>query len=193
MLLFEILSGSRPFREHRSAADIKKAIRRGVRPCLGDMNTQLPRLEHMMRSCWHELPEHRPSAEQILNEMNEPSYLCQCRLMPSPEKGVLEKVTTVCGLLHPGTRTRIWELTTWLEFASSANQHPKSTIKKKSPQTFAHLLHLLLHLPMCPPCLYNLVILTIGESWFLLLMRLGAAYWMLETETSLFELSEVFQ
>ena len=65
--------------------------------------------------------------------------------------------------------------------------------QEKSPQTFAHLLHLLLHLPMCPPCLYNLVILTIGESWFLLLMRLGAAYWMLETETSLFELSEVFQ
>ena len=29
--------------------------------------------------------------------------------------------------------------TMWPEFACSANQHSKSTIKKKSPQTFAHL------------------------------------------------------
>ena len=33
----------------------------------------------------------------------------------------------------------------------------------------------------------------IGASWLLLLMSLGAAYWMLETKASLFELSEVFQ
>ena len=33
----------------------------------------------------------------------------------------------------------------------------------------------------------------IGESWLLLLTRLGAAYWMLETKASLVELSEVFQ
>ena len=29
----------------------------------------------------------------------------------------------------------------WSEFACPANQHPQSTIKKKSPQTFAHLVH----------------------------------------------------
>ena len=32
-------------------------------------------------------------------------------------------------------------LTTWPEFACSANQHPRSTVKKKSPQTFAHLVN----------------------------------------------------
>ena len=35
--------------------------------------------------------------------------------------------------------------------------------------------------------------LDIEKSWLLLLMRLGAAYWMLKTKASLFELSEVFQ
>ena len=31
-----------------------------------------------------------------------------------------------------------------------------------------------------------------GESWLLFLMRLGAAYWMLDTKASLFELSKCF-
>ena len=29
-------------------------------------------------------------------------------------------------------------ISTWSEFACPANQHPKRTIKKKSPQTLAH-------------------------------------------------------
>ena len=38
----------------------------------------------------------------------------------------------------------------WLEFARPANQHPKRTIKKKGPQTFAHLVGFL---KKCLPCL----------------------------------------
>ena len=47
-------------------------------------------------------------------------------------------------LIHSFTQSsRMHEFSTWSEFACSANQHPKSTIKKKSPQTFAHLVNFL--------------------------------------------------
>ena len=51
IFVFELLSGCRPFREYRNVVDIKKAIRRGVRPSLEscDLDTQLPRLEGLMR------------------------------------------------------------------------------------------------------------------------------------------------
>lgn len=51
IFVFELLSGSRPFREYRNIIDIKKAIRRGVRPSLEscDLDTQIPRLEGLMR------------------------------------------------------------------------------------------------------------------------------------------------
>ena len=51
IFVFELLSGSRPFGEYRNIIDIKKAIRRGVRPSLEscDLDTQIPRLEGLMR------------------------------------------------------------------------------------------------------------------------------------------------
>ena len=51
IFVFELLSGSRPFSEYRNIIDIKKAIRRGVRPSLEscDLDTQIPRLEGLMR------------------------------------------------------------------------------------------------------------------------------------------------
>lgn len=50
IFLFELLTGSRPFHEYRNVVDIKKAIRRGVRPSFHlELDTQLPRLEGLMR------------------------------------------------------------------------------------------------------------------------------------------------
>lgn len=56
IFVFELLSGCRPFREYRNIMDIKKAIRRGVRPTLDSwhLDTQLPRLEGLMR--WVDFP-----------------------------------------------------------------------------------------------------------------------------------------
>ena len=49
-----------------------------------------------------------------------------------------------CAVLYRGI------LIMWSDFACPANQHPKSTIKKKSPETFAHLENFS---KMCLPCL----------------------------------------
>ena len=47
------------------------------------------------RSCWHQLPEKRPPASEILRQMEEPAFLCHCRLAPETNEGLLEKVTAV--------------------------------------------------------------------------------------------------
>ena len=41
--------------------------------------------------------------------------------------------------------------------------------------------------------IHSFLVCTIANSWLLLLMRLGAAYWMLKTKASLFDFSEAFQ
>lgn len=76
-----------------------------MRPSLEDqeVDSQLPRLESVMVSSWSELPERRPSAEQTMRDMEEPEFLCHYRIMPKPEEGVLEKITSAYGLVHSGT------------------------------------------------------------------------------------------
>ena len=50
IFLFELLTGCRPFSDYRNVVDIKKAIRRGVRPSPQlELDSQLPRLERLMR------------------------------------------------------------------------------------------------------------------------------------------------
>lgn len=99
IFLFELLTGCRPFSDYRNVVDIKKAIRRGVRPSPQlELDSQLPRLERLMRSCWHQLPERRPSAGEILTEMEDPAFLCQCRLLPTTDENLLEKVTAIYAL-----------------------------------------------------------------------------------------------
>ncbi|XP_048583428.1 leucine-rich repeat serine/threonine-protein kinase 1 isoform X2 [Nematostella vectensis] len=106
IFLYELMSGTRPFRNYRSAVDIKRDIRRNIRPSLEEqeIDSQLPRLEQLMRWGWRELPEQRPTAETLLHEMEDPAFLCQFRIMPSPEEGgVLEKITAVYGLAQSGS------------------------------------------------------------------------------------------
>lgn len=50
------------------------------------------------RSCWHQLPEKRPPASEILKEMEDPAFLCQCRLLPATDENLLEKVTAIYAL-----------------------------------------------------------------------------------------------
>lgn len=101
-----MIAGVRPFHELKSAVEIKKAIRRNVRPSLEDheIDSQLPKLERLMVQSWHELPERRPSSEQILRQIQEPEFMCHSRVMPKPESGaVLEKITSVYGMAHSGS------------------------------------------------------------------------------------------
>ena len=95
MLIYEILSGLRPFHECRCSAQIKKALRRGERPSLqrSYLDSEMPELEALMTKCWKESAASRPSAEAILDLMEDPSFLCLDRAMPYVEQQEWNSIT----------------------------------------------------------------------------------------------------
>ena len=84
MLIYEILSGLRPYHECRGSAQIKKALRRRDRPSLrrSFLDSEMPELEALMNKCWKESAAARPSAEVVLDLMEDPSFMCLNRVMP---------------------------------------------------------------------------------------------------------------
>eukprot|EP00794_Sanderia_malayensis_P013704 gene13704-15131_t len=56
--LYELITGYRPFREHRTSAEIRKAVNNGIRPSLKHSNVEskLPYLEMLMQDCWLSSP-----------------------------------------------------------------------------------------------------------------------------------------
>jgi hypothetical protein len=95
MLIYEILSGLRPFHECRGSAQIKKALRRGERPSLqrSYLDSEMPELETLMTKCWRESAAKRPSAEAVLDLMEDPSFLCLNRAMPYTDQHAWNSVT----------------------------------------------------------------------------------------------------
>lgn len=100
MLIYEILSGLRPFYECRCTAQIKKALRRGERPSLhrNFIDTEMPELETLMNKCWRESADNRPSAESILNLMEDSSFLCLQRSLPYVDQRAWGSVTALVPL-----------------------------------------------------------------------------------------------
>lgn len=94
--------------------------------CSGLNEKQLERVFNLLRvrvlftfkcrSCWNQLPEKRPCAEEIVREMEEPAFLCQCRLVPESNEGLLEKVTTINVLATTGTLRRLGSISIREEF-----------------------------------------------------------------------------
>ena len=95
MLIYEILSGLRPFHECRCSAQIKKALRRGERPSLqrSYVDSEMPELEGLMMKCWRESAASRPSAEAVLDFMEDPSFLCLSRAMPYADQETWNSIT----------------------------------------------------------------------------------------------------
>ncbi|XP_028406855.1 leucine-rich repeat serine/threonine-protein kinase 1-like [Dendronephthya gigantea] len=95
MLIYEILSGLRPFHECRCSAQIKKALRRGERPSLQQnyLDSEIPELETLMTKCWKESAVARPSAEAVLDLMEDSSFLCLNRIMPYADQQPWNSIT----------------------------------------------------------------------------------------------------
>ncbi len=51
--LHELITGQRPYREHRTSAEIRKAVNNGIRPSLKNANvdSKLPYIEALMQVC----------------------------------------------------------------------------------------------------------------------------------------------
>ena len=89
----------------------------------------------------HTLTFHRCSLNETTAVHFVSCFVCYCQLPVM--------LLTYCLL----TVSLIWTCSPslWSELARPANQRPKGAIKKKSPQTFAHLENFTQK--MCPPCL----------------------------------------
>lgn len=81
MVLYELLTGARPFEEKQNVQEINKAITTGNRPEIYDFNSDpaFSGMIDLMYDCWRQAAMDRPTADQV-----------HCRLM------YLDLVSTAC-------------------------------------------------------------------------------------------------
>ncbi|KAL5004043.1 hypothetical protein ScPMuIL_017499 [Solemya velum] len=82
MVIFELMSGSRPFHQYATLSQMSKAIRlQNKRPSLKELHIEsnFPYLEDLMERCWSSSSEKRPSASDIVsvNGMKSVQFICQ--------------------------------------------------------------------------------------------------------------------
>lgn len=71
MVIFETITGRRPYQEYDNMSQIAKAIKtENKRPNIRDFNihSQSPYLESLMQRCWHKNALERPAATEIINK-----------------------------------------------------------------------------------------------------------------------------
>ncbi|XP_053405645.1 leucine-rich repeat serine/threonine-protein kinase 1-like isoform X2 [Mercenaria mercenaria] len=100
MVIYEILTGRRPFAECDNLAQITKAMKiHGRRPNLKDFNvlTRFPWLEKTMKDCWQSMAQSRPAASNIVSKssMQNLQYLAQTWVVDIPNN---QKLSTNCVL-----------------------------------------------------------------------------------------------
>ena len=67
MLLFELLTGQRPFENLTTMQELNKAVSKGDRPLLQDGNLEpsFPGMIDLMYDCWKQTALERPSANEV--------------------------------------------------------------------------------------------------------------------------------
>ncbi|XP_047142009.1 leucine-rich repeat serine/threonine-protein kinase 1 isoform X1 [Hydra vulgaris] len=93
--LYELVSGNRPYKEYRSPSEMKRAVQRGVRPSLykDKIDLKMPYIEELMKDCWQEKPNQRPSAYEVVSRLqNISTYLLKHIL---EDTNCLNKITCV--------------------------------------------------------------------------------------------------
>ncbi|CAH1797193.1 unnamed protein product [Owenia fusiformis] len=95
MVMYESLTGYRPYHNLDNVVEIRKATRDRARPSLqrDKVISSWVGLERLMEQCWSHDPEMRPSANDVYQTMRVPSFLCQTNVLPSA--GVFSKVTCI--------------------------------------------------------------------------------------------------
>ncbi|XP_048737830.1 leucine-rich repeat serine/threonine-protein kinase 1-like isoform X4 [Ostrea edulis] len=110
MVLYEILSGERPYCEYKNMAQISRAIKmEAKRPNLQDFNIdpRFPMLECLMQQCWNHDATKRPSAREILT----PSYMMSADFLAQHKHFTreLEEVDHVASISeHGGKKQQVW-------------------------------------------------------------------------------------
>ena len=67
MLLFELLTGQRPFESLTTTQELNKAVSQGERPLVaeGNLEPAFPGIENLMYDCWKQSAMERPGADEV--------------------------------------------------------------------------------------------------------------------------------
>ena len=82
MLLFELLTGQRPFETLTTTQELNRAVTQGERPLVADGNAgpAFPAFIDLMYDCWKHSSSERPSADEV----SVPVCVCVCSADPPP-------------------------------------------------------------------------------------------------------------
>eukprot|EP00731_Ephydatia_muelleri_P016582 Em0009g1006a len=97
MLLFELLTGQRPFENLTTMQELNKAVSKGDRPLLQDGNLEpsFPGMIDLMFDCWKQTAAERPSANEVVTRMCEPGFLCRKHTITRCRDHPLQKIDTI--------------------------------------------------------------------------------------------------
>ena len=67
MLLFELLTGQRPFESLTTTQELNRAVSQGDRPLVaeGNLEPSFPGMIDLMYDCWKQSSLERPSADEV--------------------------------------------------------------------------------------------------------------------------------
>ena len=67
MLIFELLTGQRPFETLGTIPEINRAVCKGERPLLSEGNLEpvFPAMVELMEDCWSHRASERPAAHEV--------------------------------------------------------------------------------------------------------------------------------
>ena len=67
MLLFELLTGQRPFESLTTTQELNRSVTQGDRPLVaeGNLEPAFPGMQDLMYDCWKQSAMERPSADEV--------------------------------------------------------------------------------------------------------------------------------
>ncbi|XP_064619851.1 leucine-rich repeat serine/threonine-protein kinase 1-like isoform X2 [Lineus longissimus] len=97
MTIYEIISGHHPLDHYHYPGQVIQAVRKGERPSLQELNidSKFPCLESLMKDCWNAGPESRPSANDVVRLLKRTEFVCQERLLPQADQGLICSVDCI--------------------------------------------------------------------------------------------------
>ncbi|XP_023930801.1 leucine-rich repeat serine/threonine-protein kinase 1 [Lingula anatina] len=95
MLIYETLTGLRPFGQRKSLSSITYAVRKGEKPDLKGIDMKMQMLQDLMVQCWNNEPQCRPTAEHVVDVMKDVKFICLNSIFPQKDMKKLPKIDCV--------------------------------------------------------------------------------------------------
>eukprot|EP00731_Ephydatia_muelleri_P005646 Em0002g1822a len=115
MLIFELLTGQRPFETLGTIPEINRAVCKGERPLLSEGNLEpvFPAMVELMEDCWSHRPSERPAAHEIISRMTLPGFMCRKHTITRCKDHPLQKVDAIYSLPPPSDEREAKSYAVW--------------------------------------------------------------------------------